>query len=70
MTSDRFKRDLPSPPRRGQDSYTSALVQVESALDTAWHTAPTEEDRERVDAWRDELREELRRCIDRLEDDA
>jgi len=57
---DNFKRDLPSPPRRGQDNYTSALVEVESALDSAWHVAPTENDRERVDEWRDEIRDELR----------
>jgi hypothetical protein len=69
VTDNRFKRDLPAPPRRGQDNYTSALVQVEAALDTAWHVAPTEEDREQVDEWRDEVRDELRDLIQHLGDD-
>jgi len=64
MRDKQFKRDLPAPPRRGRGNYTSALVQVESALDEAWHVAPTEEDREQVDEWRDEVREQLRELID------
>lgn len=75
MRGDRndFRRELPSPPRRGEGNYTSALVQVEAALDTAWHVAPTESDREQVDEWRDEVREVLRDAIrpdpEELEDD-
>jgi len=61
---DNFRRELPSPPRRSEDNYTSALVQVEAALDQAWHVAPTENDRERVDEWRDDVREQLRYMIE------
>lgn len=65
---DNFKRDLPAPPRRSEDNYTSALVQVESALDEAWYVAPTENDRELVDQWRDEVKAELRDLIRHMGD--
>jgi len=66
---DSFKRDLPAPPKRSRDNYTSALVQVEAALDTAWHVAPSDMDRAQIDEWRDELRDELRRMIDHMGED-
>jgi len=68
MNKDNFKRDLPSPPKRSHDNYVSALVQIEAALDTAWHVAPTGPDRQNVDVWRDEVRTELENNIEHLGD--
>jgi len=43
-------------------------VQIEAALDTAWHVAPDDEQRERIDVWRDEVRTELENNIEHLGD--
>ena len=63
-----FRRDLPSPPRRSQDNYASALAEVYRALDEAELVAPDEADREFVAEVRNTVRMELLDVIPSEED--
>ena len=63
---DQFKRDLPSPPRRSQDNYTSAIAELYRALDEAEMVAPTDEQRAWVDSIRQDVREHLMNELDKL----
>lgn len=54
-TQNRF-RDLPAPPRRSEDNYVSALLDVHSALQEARWVAPGDDERE----WVDDLEERVR----------
>ena len=49
-------RDLPKPPRRSEDNYVTALLEVHSALQEARWVAPGDDERE----WIDELEEMVR----------
>lgn len=49
-------RDLPEPPRRSEDNYVSALLDVHSALQEARWVAPGDDER----AWVDDLEERVR----------
>ena len=63
---DQFKRDLPAPPRRSQDNYTSAIAELYRALDEAEMVAPTDEQRAWVDSIRQDVREHLMNELDKL----
>lgn len=49
-------RDLPKPPRRSEDNYVTALLDVHSALQEARWVAPGDDERE----WVDDLEERVR----------
>jgi len=66
---DSFKRDLPSPPRRSQDDYCSALAELYRALDEAEMVATNDEQRQWVQDTRSYIREYLMDELDKLGDD-
>lgn len=52
-------RDLPPPPRRSEDNYVSALLDVHSALQEARWVAPGDDEREWIDGLEERVRGEF-----------